>query len=103
MWKQLPMIPDGLPSIRAALDDPSVLAAFPFDTSDFGDWVAHGNPWHMQAYGKQDECHHWALHSCWLNTCTIAAAIAQDRGLPQGISGEGTALPQGGNRGSAVS
>jgi hypothetical protein len=63
VWKQLPMVPDGLPSIRAALDDPSVLAAFPFDTSNFGDWVAHGNPWHMQAYGEQDECHHRQLHN----------------------------------------
>ena len=52
IWKQLPIIPGGLPSIRAALDDPSVLAAFPFDTSNFGEWVAHGNPWHMQAYGE---------------------------------------------------
>ena len=52
IWKQLPIIPDGLPSIRAALDDPSVLAAFPFDTSNFGEWVAHSNPWHMQAYGE---------------------------------------------------
>ena len=77
MWKQLPMIPDGLPSIRAALDDPSVLAAFPFDTSNFGDWVAHGNPWHMQAYGKPHECHHWALHSCWLNTCTMQLQLPE--------------------------
>ncbi len=51
IWKQLPIIPGGLPSIRAALDDPSVLAAFSFDTSNFGEWVAQGNPWHMQAYG----------------------------------------------------
>ena len=52
VWKQLPMLPDGLPSIRAALDAPSALAATPFDTSNFGEWVAHGNPWHLQAYGK---------------------------------------------------
>ena len=52
IWKQLPMIPDDLPSIRAALDDPSALAAFTFDTSNFGEWVANGNPWHMQAYGE---------------------------------------------------
>ena len=52
MWKQLPMLPDGLPSIWAALDAPSALAASPFDTSSFGEWVAHGNPWHLQAYGK---------------------------------------------------
>ena len=52
IWKQLPMIPDDLPSIRAALDDPSVLAAFTFDTSNFAEWVANGNPWHMQAYGE---------------------------------------------------
>ena len=51
VWKQLPMLPDGLPSIRAALDAPSALAASPFDTSNFGEWVAHGNPWHLQAYG----------------------------------------------------
>ena len=51
IWKQLPIIPGGLPSIRLALDDPSVLAAFPFNTSSFGEWVANGNPWHMQAYG----------------------------------------------------
>ena len=82
VWKQLPMIPDGLPSIRAALDDPSVLAAFPFDTSNFGDWVVHGNPWHMQAYGKQDECHQWALCSCWLTMC--ANAIAPGCGFSSG-------------------
>ena len=52
VWKQLPMLPDGLPSIRAALAAPSALAATPFDTSSFGEWVAHGNPWHLQAYGE---------------------------------------------------
>ena len=59
VWKQLPMLPDGLPSIRAALDAPSALAATPFDTSNFGEWVAHGNPWHLQAYG--DSCRYGAL------------------------------------------
>lgn len=57
VWKQLPMIPDGLPSIQGALAKPSANAAFPFDTSDFGAWVAHGNPWRMQAYGAQ-----WTFH-----------------------------------------
>lgn len=51
VWKQLPMIPGGLPSIRGALTTPSPNAAFPFDTSNFGAWVSHGNPWRSQAYG----------------------------------------------------
>ena len=63
VWKQLPMLPDGLPSIRAALDAPSALAATPFDTSNFGEWVAHGNPWHLQAYGKAC-CSHETMLLC---------------------------------------
>ena len=51
MWSALPMIPGGLPSILGALGSPSALAALPFDTADFGAWVAHGNPWRSQAYG----------------------------------------------------
>jgi hypothetical protein len=51
VWAPLPMIPGGLPSVAGALGSPSPLARFPFDTRDFGAWVAHGNPWHMQAYG----------------------------------------------------
>ena len=53
VWKQLPMIPGGLPSIRGALAPPSGNRAFPFDTSNFGAWVSHGNPWRMQAYGAR--------------------------------------------------
>lgn len=56
VWKQLPMIPDGLPSIRSALTQPSGNALFRFDTGDFGAWVAHGNPWRMQAYGEMNLC-----------------------------------------------
>ncbi|BDA40427.1 Syndetin [Coccomyxa sp. Obi] len=55
VWKQLPMIPGGLPSIRGALTSPSPNAAFPFDTSNFGAWVSHGNPWRSQAYEDEDE------------------------------------------------
>lgn len=55
VWKQLPMIPGGLPSIRGALTSPSPNAAFPFDTSNFGAWVSHGNPWRSQAYGESPD------------------------------------------------
>ena len=56
VWSALPMIPGGLPSILGALGSPSVLAALPFDTADFGAWVAHGNPWRLQAYGATAPC-----------------------------------------------
>jgi hypothetical protein len=52
VWKQLPMIPGGLPSIQRALTEPSGNALFSFDAADFGAWVANGNPWRMQAYGE---------------------------------------------------
>ena len=91
MWKQLPMLPDGLPSIRAALDAPSALAASPFDTSSFSEWVAHGNPWHLQAYGEA--CCYGASHQLSRDNDLLQSSIGAKSGRIINAGGWADMLP----------
>lgn len=51
MWRRLPLVSGPLPSVLAALEGGAAAApAAAFDASDFGAWVARGNPWREPAH-----------------------------------------------------
>ena len=51
VWRRLPLVSGPLPSMLAALEGGAAAApAAAFDATDFGAWVARGNPWREPAH-----------------------------------------------------